>query len=34
MEEMFDPSFDLSVRGTLFTVQSALPLSAEGEPLS
>lgn len=29
-EELFDTIFDLNVRGTLFTVQKALPLFAEG----
>jgi NAD(P)-dependent dehydrogenase (short-subunit alcohol dehydrogenase family) len=29
-EEQFDNTFDLNVRGTLFTVQKALPLFADG----
>src|SRR4030095_11229112 len=29
-EEHFDKTFDLNVRGTLFTVQKALPLVADG----
>jgi NAD(P)-dependent dehydrogenase (short-subunit alcohol dehydrogenase family) len=29
-EELFDTIFDLNVRGTLFTVQKALPLLSEG----
>lgn len=30
LEALFDTNFGLNVRGTLFTVQKALPLFAEG----
>jgi len=32
-EDLFDTIFDLNVRGTLFTVQKALPLLAEGSSI-
>ena len=33
-EEQFDATFDLNVRGTLFTVQKALPLFSDGGSIS